>query len=146
MIDVDKLAAGPELDALVAEKVMGWKPDPPGNFWVDQNGIVHANRKYGPWMDTGEVIFEPSTDIAAAWFVLERLNDILAMLPPGPNESTYWVQLVPYGSGSARVEIVRDGNDLPAHYLDALFGTGNWDPMAAPLAICRAALAACGVK
>ncbi len=45
-MDIDKLEAGPELDALVAEKVMGMEPD-------------------GPWAPP-----KYSTDIAAAWEVL----------------------------------------------------------------------------
>lgn len=58
--------AGRELDALVAEKVMGWTLDDEidelsGRFWCTPDGFV--------WADN----FEPSTDIAAAWTVAENL-------------------------------------------------------------------------
>lgn len=46
----DDLPAGQELDALVAEKVMGWKLEE----------------------DTGATPFCPSKDIAAAWLVIEK--------------------------------------------------------------------------
>jgi hypothetical protein len=67
-IDVDKLEAGPELDALIAQKVMGWILPPHssivGQMWVEPPmGRVHPE---GP---------PPySTDIAAAWQVVEKFN------------------------------------------------------------------------
>ena len=68
---------GSELDALVAEKVMGWK---------------RIDRKVAGWGDGPQVWatgddsedgsptrqwFEPSTDIAAAWPVFEKLRMML---------------------------------------------------------------------
>lgn len=69
-MDIDKLEAGPELDALVAEKVMGWNV-----HFVEpelRNGREHwrdpvHNTLYLPsqWC--------PSGDIAAAWEVVEKV-------------------------------------------------------------------------
>lgn len=60
------LKPGRELDALVAEKVMGWSLD--GYFWYC--GDKPTRYKSGLFEDE----FSPSTDIAAAWEVVEKLN------------------------------------------------------------------------
>jgi hypothetical protein len=68
------LPAGPELDRLVAEKVMGWRLDE-GLYWLDsagkRTGWVHATGHdvYGGYRD-----WRPSTDIAAAWQLLEGID------------------------------------------------------------------------
>jgi len=83
------LKAGRELDALVAEKVMGWHDpqDPEWNGWKDcglliwQDSMIRprdkppVNSKAG-WMAYGVVDRVPafSTDIAAAWEVVEKLH------------------------------------------------------------------------
>ena len=63
------MKAGPELDALVAEKVMGW--DLSFEFsthgkketgWLDP--VAHFIHRKGQW--------SPSEDIAAAWQVVEK--------------------------------------------------------------------------
>jgi len=70
---IDAMPPGPELDAMVAERVMGWAPVNgsiafgPGTcknvaFWLD-----NENRRVNP----GE--FHPSTDIADAWRVVEAM-------------------------------------------------------------------------
>ena len=64
--DILKMEAGPELDALVAEHVMGWE-------W--------RNLSCG-WLGVGTNEFipsetwAPSTDMAAAWMVLEVLRNM----------------------------------------------------------------------
>lgn len=60
MTDFDKLEAGPELDALVAERVMG----------IDLDGT----KPHLPYRGVGCTPY--STDIAAAWEVLEELGDV----------------------------------------------------------------------
>ena len=61
----DQLPPGPELDRAVAEEVMEWKrghhPDH-GDGWRDVDG--------GYWQDPHEY----STDIAAAWEVMEKVK------------------------------------------------------------------------
>lgn len=126
MIDVDKLEAGPEIDALVAEKVMGWKPDDDdGHAWEDADGDWKAHRKDGPWMDTGEVIWSPSTDIAAAWEVVEKFSKFRI-----DNHGHYDDPKLRY-----MCEVYDEARDL---HSGRVFGE------TAPLAICRAALRAVG--
>ena len=66
--EILNMEAGRELDALVAEHVMKWK-------WEDGAGTGGPSSWEGA---TGEfcVEFEPSTDIAAAWEVVERVTAI----------------------------------------------------------------------
>lgn len=69
------LEAGPEIDALVAERVMGWTfgctPDPEGD-WASWNEprpddpTRQREVKCAGW--------SPSTDIAAAWEVVEKMR------------------------------------------------------------------------
>lgn len=64
-MDVDKLQAGPELDRLVAEKVMGWTTDKTNGPWYTAALTFAAVRGWSP-----------STDIAAAWEVEERIAEL----------------------------------------------------------------------
>lgn len=60
------MTPGSELDALIAEKVMGWK-DPEGISLALRDGRV-VNTMDG-------VSWSPSTDIAAAWEVVGRVRE-----------------------------------------------------------------------
>ena len=73
----DKLKAGPELDARIATEVMGWTDFVMG--WVDN--------KTDPdhWACLKDV-WRPSTDIADAWRILERLQP--------PSRADAWVEFV----------------------------------------------------
>ena len=83
--DIDAMAAGPEMDALVAERVMGWRwlpyiedivllwpPDGFPGAVLPSSPIDDltqlSNWHYLPWQ-----MEEYSTDIAAAWQVWETL-------------------------------------------------------------------------
>lgn len=121
------LPAGPELDALVAEKVMGWKrgkaitrherdssSDYEEYVWLSVEGHVAARR------------FRPSSNIAAAWEVVERLGCYLEW-----NIST--------SSEGHRVEIV--GVPLLLDKIEVVF-SGHAAEVTLTLLICRAALKA----
>lgn len=94
------LPAGPELDARVAEKVMGlppdqWRHDAPGceDTYYNQCTKCGATQdsKFSEFYDQ-EVCPEPapySTDIAAAWLVVEKLGVDGFMLHKSPVGS-YW--------------------------------------------------------
>lgn len=100
----DQMPAGPELDAIIAEKVMGWKrvPGTESGAWMDP---CTNDGRMGSW--------SPSTDIAAAWEVVEKLK--LSLIPTNKG----WI--------------------VSQHHLfEGPFGEDE----TAPLAICRAALAA----
>ena len=60
------LPAGADLDRLVAEKVMGWKPVP---------CTCHKDQTKIPGRSNGDgVHFNPSTNIAHAWEVVARFT------------------------------------------------------------------------
>jgi hypothetical protein len=133
ILDIDKLEAGRELDALVAEKLMGWPlrpyndPDdvrPCFNLLDGQRGLLvwEQKGKSGWW-------FSPSTNIAAAWEVLGRLTWQWEMgYDPG-------------GWGEVKV-FVWDESEGEFATVGATFN----HPGEAPLAICLAALKAVEAK
>jgi hypothetical protein len=118
---IDTMPAGPELDALVAETVMGWPLfRGPSNVLPcvehDGNGL----RVYGPGAD----VFCPSTSIAAAWLVVEKMA-----------AEKRWMGM--YGPGKPapkRTELVRQV--WLVRFVDDELTAAD----TAPLAICRAAL------
>lgn len=86
-MDTKELQAGPELDVLIAEKVMGWHLSHPeeqrpedggrerGQCWVDGNGnTTDFQVQSRPPYDWDMKCFEPSTDIYSAWEVVEFLR------------------------------------------------------------------------
>lgn len=131
--DVTELAAGREMDARVAEKVMGWRLDT--SWTVPKYGALGYNRDHGEpipmWRQADGTCaphpfdrrFRPSTDIAAAWQVVERLlarGDWPCIEPPDGEDSPRWCVHVELATGTA------------------CRGYGD----TAPEAICRAAVAA----
>lgn len=66
-MDIDTMPAGRELDALVAERVMGWK-------------LFASEPGYGRPPHQITLVLTPiphySTDIAAAWIIVEKLRDM----------------------------------------------------------------------
>ena len=119
--DIDKLEAGPELDARVAERVMGWfkvrwREKPRRSEWVWRWCRTKATyyAAHGSW--------SPSTDWAAAGEVLEKLNLLTFSLHRE-------------NCGGVRYDVVC--YDKPDQS-DQVHATAT----AAPLAICRAALKA----
>lgn len=82
MVNPRELEAGPELDALVAERVMGWRKD--GIWWRGGSGLAtgwtwDGDRTLRPlWapsqrtIDGGLVLLYSSME--AAWQVLERMH------------------------------------------------------------------------
>jgi hypothetical protein len=111
-----ELQAGRELDALVAEKVMGWTYL--GERWSDTN---HSGYQ---WRDSTGTRHETppfSTDIAAAWEALERMASVLEDV--------------------AKIEVSRLSNGQYACVVGAICCEFADTPA---LAICRAALAAVG--
>lgn len=70
MAEIDILEAGREMDALMAERVMGWVRY--GDHWVTTG---HEPNALGCTYRWAAMTFAPSTDIAAAWEVVEKLQD-----------------------------------------------------------------------
>lgn len=109
------MKAGRELDDLVAEKVLGWEH-------IDLGPIDGIRWKNGDRIIESEHPFRYSTDIAAAWEILENLvgrGFEFSIQGGGDSES-----VVAFGRGRGAAEVVRGE--------------------AFPHAICLAALAAVG--
>ena len=113
--EILNMSAGREMDMLVGEKVMGWIYNQLGDAWI---------REGQPWV--GCDAFHPSTDISAAWDVVEKLHSDfsidLSYDDPQTIEPIKWccelyAKSEPYQDYEARAD-------------------------SAPLAICRAALLA----
>ena len=61
------------LDRWVAEAVMGWHlKDEHSWSWLDENDEYQYSREYDY---DGELGFDPSTDILAAWEIVDKLTD-----------------------------------------------------------------------
>jgi hypothetical protein len=131
------LPAGAELDALVAEQVMGWplwRPESRGgavleSWGFDAHGRVQkvverrettAGRE-GWW--TCPELWSPSTDIAAAWEVVTDVSRTLKVeVYRDGHTTTFWMCSIEHDDNSEAGYAVAE---------------------TAPLAICRAALKAC---
>lgn len=125
------LEGGPELDALVAAKVMGWKISADGHAWMDAELRWMAHRESGPWMAAGDEIWSPSADIADAtevWLAFDIDDD----------RGELWMGEV--RKGAVTIE------HFPKGFIGKLeIGRGDWRVTALyPLAVCRAALKAVG--
>lgn len=125
---IDSMPAGTEMDALVAERVMGCKPEP----WLDSHGYKSYrctcllsyphNSQTGPMADLDLKSY--SNDIAAAWEVVEKIS-LLHNWDLFPNEwkSNYSLHTLCF--------VIYDGTT-------SYTGKGS----TAALSICRAALKA----
>ena len=120
---IDEIPAGREMDALIAEKVMGWKPVPINHWLPEGKGrgdkpclwLFNHHPQYGE-QTRSMCDFRPSTDISAAWEVAERIYQKGAQFSVKIGRPGGWRAWVGLNVGS-----------------DAVAPT-------APLAICRAAL------
>ncbi len=124
-----------EIDELVATKVMGQT-----RVSDCALGDERCPGHYSP-MVRGPCLPLYSTDIAAAWHVLERLAETYSItleLDIGP----HYEEFPPYPP--VPLSAIRYGITLREHYLTT--NPGNmWDVASAPMAICLAALKAYGV-
>jgi hypothetical protein len=113
---IEELQAGPELDWSMAENVMGWHVGP-----VDDDWLTAANEHTGYTKGTcfsDFPVWRPSTGIAAAWQVVERLREkgiAITVSTMGPR-------------GQTSAFPTQNGMQSPMTWADT-----------APLAICRAA-------
>jgi len=122
--------AGPDTDVAIAMQVMGWSYCADGYgqmawFDLEQDEPVETMWGEGVVEYARRKPFHPTTDIAAAWVVLEQF-----VWP------RFWPRLIRTDKGHWRCDIELNGGDGP--------NRSAWAETA-PLAICRAALAAVGV-
>ena len=119
-VNIDTLSAGREMDALVAEKVMGWSPLNRTEHHLSWN-VPEGIRT---WEETSYGSFKPSTSIAAAWEVVEKLR-----------KEEIPIEITSGFFGPYSCRIASNHGWLAMVQADT-----------APLAICRAALKACEVN
>lgn len=110
------MQAGRELDALVAEKVMGWKL---GDNRGAPAWFAHDEFRCEVWQ------FKPSEDIAAAWEVVEKLG------------KTWWFDVELTGN------LWHAQFESQEHISERQFAD-DYSTDSAPHAICKAALMAMG--
>ena len=120
---VEDMPAGPALDALVAEKVMEfwWFSDSRGFRMLIEPITELENVCYTTGQGPFQRVPHYSTDIAAAWLVVEKMRD----------KGWYWA--------------VYYFTTIEAAFTYAGLGSKAAQADIAPLAICRAALLAVGV-
>lgn len=129
MEDPATLAAGPDMDRLIAQKVMGWETRisdsrevPHYRFYI----IVTGSENDHEDSQRPGTTFAPSTNIAHAWEVVERLP-------------------ISHRDASAHFSVQRESDGRwSAGYIDSdpAFTFVKGEAETAPLAICRAALKA----
>lgn len=81
--EVAKLEAGRELDALVAEYVMGWTRHPEPTHPTDNRtigGVLYCPPGFPYDMNSANVVPCFSTDIPAMWQVIEHFNEFNVQL------------------------------------------------------------------
>jgi hypothetical protein len=136
--EILNMPAGKEIDALIAEKVMGWhKGDSYGReVWLDtderyQRGIARENG-FEDDEDFHLLHWHPSESILWAWEVIEKMQEIDSHWSPGVN----WDDDDGDGNPMWVASFTYYGEDESQFQQNEV-----WDK-SAPLAICRAALLA----
>jgi len=133
MMDVDELAAGLELDALVAERMFGRQPEFNTVGWDDDGGPLYAFCRCPDGDHEDAIACVPgllkrySTDIDAAWDIVRHLQERCIHLVLSNSEGK-WVAIL---WAPSRSEAHTDKEYHTMHYAKA---------DTAALAICRAAL------
>ena len=153
--------AGAQLDAWVAELVMGWRRGRFSFAFYDTDG-KEMNLPWSP-EESGDYYacnnqcdwFRPSTDIRAAWEVVEKVrqtmrssfvaNDFRPLIQVDEKNGSAQNLSGSFELQGWRVEGEEDGND---RYFAAFEVPGGLNAVharaaTAPVAICRAALLAC---
>lgn len=126
--------AGRELDAAVAERVMGWKPcDRVAMGWGDGPPVWLTGEDRSPTFQD----FRPSEEVPHAWMVVESMR-AKGKLMSLVQDSDGWYALVPT---EATHDFVR-GTDHPTIELVGGEGETFVHAKTMPLAVCRAALIA----
>lgn len=146
---MEEMKPGRELDALIAEKVMGLNvqssPETsggdgsPGNRMLIGSKPVYYDEPRGSIVrGFGKDIPPYSTSIAAAWEVVEKLDLF----------SKFYLHKIPKGEWAGMNGYYK----IQSYEMDKMGSLGEWSHFTfaegetAPHAICKAALAAVGVK
>lgn len=135
MIDINNMPAGPEMDRLVAELVMGWSKTTDPMCFTSDAGVRCVSND-----DDREILFWPSRNIAHAWEVVEKMKavgrDVSALTRTRIEPPVF--KGGEYTGAKWRVGFSVEGGGL------AYPGAAEAVDESAPLAICCAALKAVG--
>jgi len=135
---------GRELDALVAEKVMGWPHLEKGQTSTIEIPYLpfttHLHRTTAGHLSIGSNPWRPSTDIAAAWEVVEKVNS-LSVIRGITCDLCIHVIL-----GDSYSCTIFEMSSMGYVGQDEIFKEVNQDGDTAPHAICLAALKAVGFE
>lgn len=143
--EIERMPAGREMDAMVAEKVMGlkvskaseilelWQASPSGASYAFIYGIGKDEMCVAGANSLSTIVPRYSTEIGAAWGVIEKAFDV------EPDHKSGFPAVVRWNDGW-RVTLL-NGDGTP---MDLAYGGKLLLSIAdtAPLAICRAALKA----
>ncbi len=127
------MQAGREMDALVAERVMGWHENA-YHYWSDSGWAVERTTDT---VQANAQVWSPSTDIAAAWEVVEKVGVIVVPVRDVIDKFPELDELGPI------IAWVADADAMRPHEYAHWFERDSYDwtkADTAPLAICRAAL------
>lgn len=156
---IDAMPAGPEMDALVAERVMGWARIDDYDVPLKDGSILHTKVGKAPGRFEAQIPHY-STDIAAAWRVVGHINEIQAQdTPPWDEYQCLHLQYKGGGWWVASFDVVAGEHELfewagsigsrieGGKYRHLILEASEYFLLTAggetaPLAICRAALKA----
>lgn len=114
---VREMLAGREMDALIAERVMGWRlkrQEPAADdVWYEREGVTISIHEW-----------KPSTEISDAWKVIEHRRS-----------QDWWQEIRSAGGRTGNWIVCTDNAEDPEASRLTI-----WESPTAPLAICRAAL------
>lgn len=137
---IDKLEAGRELDALVAERVMGWS-----RWYEDKKDLYppEGSPENKGWTKRGGIMIqalipEYSTSIEAAWRVVEKIKN-LGKVEKTTDDGKEWYNI----RHEFHIEWLPDSNMWRAGWYDFRYDDyqcNDIEAPTAPLAICKAAL------
>ena len=129
--EILNMEPGPELDRLVAERVMGWRS-------LKEYILIGEGGPFVSGVYYDGKLWSPSIDIAAAWEVIRRCNELgwafeltqvglCPKVPPGEGHGILWaVRLVRLWGGPTRT-VFLEGPLLPTVCKAALLAVAGRD-------------------
>lgn len=94
LIDIDSLSSGPEMDGLVAERIMKWYRHE--GFWEDKRTINGGNRQtpISLWMPSEDIsdVYEMETEIKRQGWHQKYVDALIGILyrENPPDDNLYW--------------------------------------------------------
>ena len=138
VMDYSTMEAGREMDALVAEKVMGSVPCDAWEIHNTRSWVLGDSCGHSSCYPENSGPPEYSTNISAAWEVVKKIFSMgfeISVSTYSRDEDTLWVCVIGHGMEGC---VFPEAASAPEGMMDV----PGADAPTAPLAICRAALCA----